>query len=62
MRLTRVFSGTDARQPDIDEYDKQGWRQIEYIRQFIVLHHHVTHRQDLPFRRACRATGIPAAG
>ena len=43
-------------QSDIDEFNQQMSSEIEHIRDFIVLHYHVTERQDTPFWRACRAT------
>jgi tryptophan halogenase len=58
-RLMQTFPSAGIRQSDIDEYNKQAWSEIEYIRDFIVLHYHVTNRQDSPFWRACRGMDIP---
>jgi len=58
-RLMQMFPGGGIRQSDIDEYNKQTWAEIEYIRDFIVLHYHVTNRQDSPFWRSCRGMDIP---
>src|SRR4029079_12399531 len=58
-RLMQMFPSAGIRQTDIDEYNKQTWQEIEYIRDFIVLHYHVTNRQDSPFWRACRGMEIP---
>jgi len=60
-RLMQMFPSAGIRQSDIDEYNKQTWQEIEYIRDFIVLHYHVTNRQDSPFWRACRSMEIPAS-
>ena len=60
-RLMQMFPSAGIRQSDIDEYNKQTWQEIEYIRDFIVLHYHVTHRQDSPFWRSCRGMEIPAS-
>lgn len=60
-RLMQMFPGAGIRPSDIDEYDEQTWQEIEYIRDFIVLHYHVTNRQDSPFWRACRGMEIPAS-
>jgi tryptophan 7-halogenase len=58
-RLMQMFPSAGIRQPDIDEYNQQTWQEIEYIRDFIVLHYHVTHREDSPFWRSCRGMEIP---
>jgi len=58
-RLMQMFPGAGIRQPDIDEYNRQAWQEIEYIRDFVVLHYHVTDREDSPFWRACKGMQIP---
>ena len=55
----QMFPSTGIQQPDIDEFNQQMSSEIEHIRDFIVLHYHVTKRQDTPFWRACRAMSIP---
>jgi tryptophan 7-halogenase len=60
-RLMQMFPSAGIRQSDIDEYNQQTWQEIEYIRDFIVLHYHVTDREDSPFWRACRGMEIPAS-
>jgi tryptophan 7-halogenase len=59
MRLMQMFPRDGIRQSDVDEYNNQTNGEIEHIRDFIVLHYHVTRRQDTPFWRACRAMDIP---
>ena len=59
MRLLQMFPRDGIRQSDVDEYNSQTNGEIEHIRDFIVLHYHVTRRQDTPFWRACRAMDIP---
>jgi tryptophan halogenase len=58
-RLMQMFPSHGIRQSDIDEYNRQAGDEIEHIRDFIVLHYHVTQRQDSPFWRACRGMEIP---
>lgn len=60
LRLMQMFPRDGIRQSDIDEYNNQTNDEIEHIRDFIVLHYHVTRRQDTPFWRACRDMDIPA--
>lgn len=43
------------------EYNRQTRSEIEHIRDFIVLHYHVTDRQDTPFWRICREMEVPAS-
>jgi tryptophan halogenase len=59
MRLLQMFPRDGVRQSDVDEFNSQTNSEIEHIRDFIVLHYHVTRRQDTPFWRACRAMDIP---
>jgi tryptophan 7-halogenase len=59
VRLLQMFPRDGIRASDIDEYNRQTNHEIEHIRDFIVLHYHVTRRQDTPFWRACRALDIP---
>jgi tryptophan 7-halogenase len=58
-RLMQMFPAAGIKQSDVDEYNAQANWEIEHIRDFIVLHYHVTNRQDTPFWRACRAMEIP---
>jgi tryptophan halogenase len=60
-RLMQMFPSNGIRQSDIDEYNRQTWQEIEYIRDFIVLHYHVTNREDSPYWRACKGMEIPAS-
>lgn len=59
IRLMQMFPGQGICQADIDEYNQQTRAEIEHIRDFIVLHYHVTERQDTDFWRACRELDIP---
>ncbi len=61
IRLMQLFPAAGIQQSDIDEYNLQSQSEIEHIRDFIVLHYHVTQRDDSPFWRACRAMEIPAS-
>ena len=60
-RLMQMFPSAGIRQSDIEEYNRQAWNEIEYIRDFVVLHYHVTQREDSAFWRACKAMDIPAS-
>lgn len=58
-RLMQLFPKMGIQQSDIDEYNAQGSSEIQHIRDFLILHYHVTNRQDTPFWRACRDMDIP---
>jgi tryptophan halogenase len=59
MWLLQMFPRDGIRQTDVDEYNRQLNYELEHIRDFIVLHYHVTRRQDTPFWRSCRSMDIP---
>ncbi len=59
IRLMQMFPYDGIRQPDIDEFNSQMNFEIENIRDFIVLHYHVTERTDSAFWRECRSMEIP---
>ncbi len=48
IRLMQMFPFAGVAQPDIDEFNHQTRVEFEQIRDFIVLHYHVTDRQDTP--------------
>ena len=59
IRLMQMFPKDGIKQSDIDEFNQQMSSEIEHIRDFIVLHYHVTNRQDTPYWRALRGMSIP---
>lgn len=58
-RLIQMFPVNGVYQSDIDEYNAQTRTAIETIRDFIILHYHVTNRNDTPFWQACREMDVP---
>jgi tryptophan 7-halogenase len=59
IRLMQMFPNAGIRASDVAEYNRQSQDEIEHIRDFIVLHYHVTRRDDSPFWRQCRGMAIP---
>ncbi|WP_426193909.1 tryptophan halogenase family protein [Massilia sp. DWR3-1-1] len=59
VRLMQMFPTDGIFQTDIDEYNRQTAAEIEHIRDFIILHYHVTERRDTPFWRACASLDLP---
>jgi hypothetical protein len=58
-RLIQIFPSDGICQSDIDEYNSQTRTAIEIIRDFIILHYHVTNRTDSAFWRGCREMDVP---
>ena len=59
IRLMQMFPYDGVRQPDVEEFNNQMKFEIENIRDFIVLHYHVTNRRDTAFWRHCSSMPIP---
>ena len=59
IRLMQMFPYDGIRRPDVDEFNEQMNSEIEHVRDFIILHYHVTERRDTPFWRQCRSMEIP---
>jgi len=60
IRLLQTFPQSIV-QADIDEFNRQAAAEITHIRDFVVLHYHVTDRRDTPYWRACAELDIPAS-
>ena len=58
-RLIQMFPYAGVREPEINEFNTQMDFEIENIRDFIVLHYHVTNREDTRFWRHCKNMKIP---
>ena len=59
VRLMQLFPSQGICMADVDEFNAQTLNELEYIRDFIVLHYHVTERTDSKFWRYCRTMPIP---
>ena len=59
IRLMQMFPYDGIRQPDIDEFNNQMRFEIDNVRDFIILHYHVTERRDTDFWRNCAAMDVP---
>ena len=59
VRLMQLFPAGGISAADVAEYNRQSREEIEHIRDFIILHYHVTERADTPFWQGVRAMDIP---
>jgi tryptophan halogenase len=59
IRLMQMFPTAGINQSDVDEYNRQTSAEVEHIRDFIILHYHVTNRRDTPFWRECAEMAVP---
>ena len=59
IRLLQMFPYDGIREPNVNEFNDQMHFQLDNVRDFIVLHYHVTRRDDSDFWRQCRAMAVP---
>ena len=58
-RLLQAFPDV-VHQVEIDEYNKKMDAEIIHIRDFVLMHYHVTNRRDSAFWRDCAGMDVPA--
>lgn len=58
-RLMSLFPNKDMDHVLIDKYNQQAMAEMMQIRDFIILHYHVTERDDSTFWNYCRNMAIP---
>jgi tryptophan halogenase len=58
VHLIRMFPQV-VTQPDVDQYNKQLDEEVQHVRDFVVLHYHLTNRRDTPYWRDIAAMDIP---
>jgi tryptophan halogenase len=59
IRLMQMFPSQGINQSDIDEFNDQTKVEADNIKDFIILHYHLTDRKDTPFWRYCRSMPVP---
>lgn len=60
-RLTAFFPHTGIQQADVDTFNRHVDEEFLSIRDFLIAHYHVTHRDDTPFWNYCRTMDVPAS-
>ena len=59
IRLLQMFPFDGIRKPDVEEFNTQMREEFLFIRDFVVMHYHVTERDDTKFWRHCKSMPIP---
>ena len=59
LRLIRLFPFEGIEESAVVEYNNQFIDELEHIRDFIILHYHVTERDDSPFWHYCKGMEVP---
>ncbi|MDH3273506.1 MAG: tryptophan 7-halogenase [Gammaproteobacteria bacterium] len=59
VRLITLFPHAGVTTQLMDEYNRQSQYEFEYIRDFIILHYHLTERDDSEFWRGVRDMAVP---
>ena len=59
IRLLQIFPYGGITESDRTEFNRQMDTEFRYIRDFIIMHYHVTERTDSEFWRRCRDMDIP---
>ena len=59
IRLIKLFPFREIDQAAVDQYNEDVKTEIEFIRDFIILHYHLTQRGDSPYWDDCRNMQVP---
>ena len=59
IRLIKLFPAERIEAAEIDQFNREVKAEIEHIRDFIILHYHLTQRADTPYWEACRTMNVP---
>jgi len=58
-RLLQCFPFSGINEALVERFNRQAQAEMEGIRDFIILHYHLTERDDSPFWRHCRTMAVP---
>jgi tryptophan 7-halogenase len=59
IRLIKLFPSHGINPQEIDQFNREVKTEIEHIRDFVILHYHVTQRADSPYWNDCRTMQVP---
>lgn len=58
-RLIELFPGKNMARATIDEYNRLVGNEYDLVRDFLILHYHLTQRDDSPFWKYCANMDVP---
>ncbi len=59
IRLIKLFPAQAIEPSEVAQFNREVKTEIEYIRDFIIAHYHVTRRADTPYWNECREMDVP---
>ena len=59
IRFIKLFPTRGVEQSEVDQFNREVKTEIEYIRDFIIAHYHVTQRTDTAYWNECREMEVP---
>ena len=59
IRLVKLFPARGIEQSEVDQFNQEVKTEIEYIRDFIIAHYHITERADTAYWNECREMEVP---
>ncbi|MBT8095703.1 MAG: tryptophan 7-halogenase [Woeseia sp.] len=59
IRLVKLFPAHGIEQSEVDQFNWEVRQELEYIRDFIIAHYHVTQRTDTAYWNDCRQMNVP---
>ncbi|MGB5581350.1 MAG: tryptophan halogenase family protein [Woeseia sp.] len=59
IRLIKLFPSNGIEQSEVDQFNREVKTEIEFIRDFIIAHYHVTRRADTAYWKDCREMAVP---
>ena len=59
IRLIKLFPTAGIEPSEVEQFNREVRTEIEYIRDFIIAHYHVTRRGDTEYWKECRDMSVP---
>jgi tryptophan halogenase len=59
IRFIKLFPGNSIEPTEVEQFNRETKTEVENIRDFIILHYHVTERSDSEYWKGCREMAVP---